>query len=126
VPESDGEAGVAMRQKGGLRFTRKTKVLIDFLLELIVYDSDKLQSVAEISKRINVHRNYVDPLLEPLKKAGYVSTTNGGNCRFTANPEKITLLKIMEMVDGSVSIQTMFSQDTPGSKKNAQSFPDMA
>jgi Rrf2 family protein len=118
IPESKGETGMAMRQQTGLRFTRKTKIVVDFLLELIVYASDDLQSIVEISKRINVHRNYADRLLEPLKKAGYISTTNGGDCRFLADPKKITLLEIVEMVDGAVSLQAMFKQDTHDYKKS--------
>ena len=102
-----------MRQQGGMRFTRKAKILIDFLIELIMNDHNGSGSVAAISKKIKVHRNYIGRLLTPLKVAGYISTSTSGICRFIANPEEVTVLQIVKLVDGSASIHALFQPSNP-------------
>lgn len=98
-----------MQEQGGLRFTRKTKIIINFLIEILLHDANTSMSVVTISKKIDVHRNYLGSLLTPLKKAGYISTSHKGECRFIANPSTITVLQIVELIDGPVSIHTMFA-----------------
>ena len=115
---------MAIKQSGGLRFTHKTKIMIDFLIELLLCDNTNSASVVTISKKLNVHRNYLGRLLDPLKKAGVVSTNYSGGCRFIANPEKITVLQILELVDGPASLHSMFTIKQ-GHPKTPSNFPEL-
>lgn len=109
---------MATRCPDGFRITRKTKIVLEFLIELILHGT----ASSKASKKINVHRNYIGRLLPPLKKAGYITTNTGGGCHFIGNPDEITVLKIVELTEGSISIRALFNQDNL-STKSQRHFP---
>lgn len=62
--------------------------------------------IHEISGRQDVSEYYLQQILSTLSKANLVNSTAGSHGGFSlaASPEKITLLEILEVLEGSLSL----------------------
>lgn len=69
------------------------------------YNTGPVQ-LGDISKRQDISVKYLEQILIPLKKAGYVSTVRGpkGGFMLAKAPEKITMAEIVELLEGTMGL----------------------
>jgi Rrf2 family protein len=75
-------------------------------------------SLAEIARRESMPLAYLEQLVAPLRRAGVVEGTRGlhGGYRLARPPEKVTVLEIVELMEGPVAPVGCLAEDyQPGS-----------
>ena len=74
------------------------RLMVDLALH---YNQGPVQ-LSEISKRQDISVKYLEQILIPLKKAGYVVTVRGpkGGYMLADPPEEITMAQIVELLEG--------------------------
>lgn len=62
--------------------------------------------VPEISKQRDIPKSFLSKILQKLARAGIVESTRGirGGFRLTRHPSEITLLEVVEAVEGNVAM----------------------
>lgn len=87
-----------------MRITRKA----DYSVRTVLFLSkeNKRASVKEISKEMRIPENLLAKILQVLAKNKIVISRRGINGGFELNrrPERITLLEIIELIDGTLAI----------------------
>ncbi len=73
------------------------------MVDLAVHYNKGPVQLGDISKRQDISVKYLEQILIPLKKAGYVSTVRGpkGGFLLAKAPEKITMAEIVELLEGN-------------------------
>lgn len=76
------------------------------MLDLALYGGDAPRIVSDICKSQNLTIKYAGRLLLKLREAGIVSSVRGvqGGYVLKRKPEHITLLEIIEIMEGNISI----------------------
>ena len=98
-----------MKDDGGFKFTAKSKVMLTFLTYLALFgDEEKPISLSAICKAVGYSTAYVGRLLTPLRNAGYIAPVNGVNGGYIlkTRPQDITLLDVVDTVEGSANLCT--------------------
>ncbi len=104
-----------------MKLSRRT----DYALRAITYLSVRQEnghcSIAEISRMEKIPREFSAKVLKELCRAGFIRSQLGpkGGYRLTRSPEDLTVLEIMEALDGPVAINECLSEPslcgrTPG------------
>jgi Rrf2 family protein len=80
------------------------KIIVD-LAEIYLADSGVHANVRSIAKRQGLSENYIEQLVAPLKKAGYVTSVRGakGGYLLAKPPEGITVGEILRLLEGSLA-----------------------
>ncbi|NOX20179.1 MAG: Rrf2 family transcriptional regulator [Nitrospirae bacterium] len=88
-----------------MQITRETDYAIRCILYLAGKDGNSAV-VGEISRDQAVPRTFAAKIMQKLHKAGLVVSTRGVKGGYTLNrtPEEITLLEIVEAIEGPISI----------------------
>ena len=75
------------------------------LLELAKNYDSGLLSTQEISTRQGIPIKYLEQIFIPLKKASIIQSTRGptGGYRLAMPPQELTLLRAVEVLEGSIS-----------------------
>ncbi|MHC4271048.1 MAG: RrF2 family transcriptional regulator [Planctomycetota bacterium] len=82
----------------------------DYALRAVVYIAaygiDRFVPAAEISREQNIPLYYISKILQSLTRANVVITTPGrrGGAKLQKNPDKISVLEVIEAIDGSVTV----------------------
>lgn len=80
---------------------------------LILYHLAKRQkqlTATELAKTLSSPINHLYKLVQALAKGGYVKTSQGkaGGIRLAKSPQKITLLEIVELLEGPIRVSNCF------------------
>jgi len=69
------------------------------------YDEGPVQ-IGDIAKRVDVSVKYLEQLIIPLKKAGYVESIRGpkGGHMLTKSPNEITIGEIVGLLEGGINL----------------------
>jgi Rrf2 family transcriptional regulator, iron-sulfur cluster assembly transcription factor len=93
-------------QSGGfvLRLTQKSKYAVRALVELALNEDDAPLGVAEIARRQRIPDRFLEQILGELRRADILESQRGahGGYRFAMPTEEITVLDIVEILDGEV------------------------
>lgn len=89
-----------------MELTRKTEYAIAVLLELASLDSSQPIQSKEVAARRDIPENLVPQIMAMLSKKGWVAGTRGvgGGVKLVADPEQITVLDVIELVEGPMHI----------------------
>lgn len=76
------------------------------LLDLALHGGGGPVSLREVSERQAISAKYLDQILTQLRRAGFIRASRGsrGGFQITADPESLTLLDIMNAVEGRMAI----------------------
>ena len=76
------------------------------MTELARYYGKKTVSLASIAKKEKISQAYLERLIARLKKGHLVASTKGvkGGYRLIKNPKNISLLEIIECLDGPIVV----------------------
>jgi len=93
-------------QAGGyfLRLTQKSKYAVRALVALALDECDAPLGVAEIARRQHIPERFLEQIFGELRRADVLKSRRGahGGYRFAVPTEEITVLDIVEILDGEV------------------------
>ncbi len=97
-----------------MKLSTKTTYGVRAMCDLALHFGQGPISAADISKREDIPLNYLEQLLNRLKKIGLVLTIRGpkGGYALSKKPEKIKILEIIEALEDSITPVFCLSQET--------------
>lgn len=98
----------------GLKVSAKTRYGLRILLDIAAHSHDaEPRSMALISRDQQISVKFISRLVIPLRKAGLIRSMRGssGGFRLARSPEDITLLNIIEIMQGPLSILDCLTQN---------------
>ncbi|MBN1881368.1 MAG: RrF2 family transcriptional regulator [Deltaproteobacteria bacterium] len=89
-----------------MRLTTLSRYGTRALFDIAYYGQGEAVRASEISKRQNISLNYIGQIFLKLKRAGLIKSHRGrsGGYVLSAAPEEITLLAIIEAVEGPIAL----------------------
>jgi Rrf2 family protein len=87
-----------------LRLTQKSKYAVRALVELAVEGCETPLGVSEVARRQKIPERFLEQLFGELRRAKVLESRRGarGGFSFAMPPEEITVLDIVEILDGEV------------------------
>lgn len=75
-------------------------------MDLALHDGDNPRLMKEIAKSQQISEKYISRLILPLNEAGFIESMRGakGGLRLLKQPKEITLLDVVEAMEGAVSV----------------------
>ncbi|HHN64052.1 MAG TPA: Rrf2 family transcriptional regulator [Nitrospirae bacterium] len=88
-----------------VQITREADYAIRCILHLVGLDGG-MSTVRNIADRESIPRSFAAKIVQKLTKAGLVESVRGvkGGFRITRSPEEISLLDVIEAVEGPISM----------------------
>jgi Rrf2 family transcriptional regulator, iron-sulfur cluster assembly transcription factor len=88
----------------GLRLTQKSKYAVRALTELALDDCGNPLGVCEIARRQRIPERFLEQIFGELRRAKILESRRGarGGFCFAVPPEEVTVLDIVEILDGEV------------------------
>src|ERR671916_1084680 len=90
--------------RGNMRLTQKSKYATRALMELALDGCDSPLGVYEVARRQRIPERFLEQIFGDLRRAGMLESrrgAHGGFC-FSISPEEITVLDIVEILDGEI------------------------
>ena len=89
-----------------MKISTKGRYGLRILMDLALHQSDKPRLIRDIAKSQQISEKYISRLVIALRKAGMVRSVRGVNGGFhlAMKPEDITLLDVIEVMEGPLSI----------------------
>lgn len=89
-----------------MKISTKGRYGLRILLDLALNSGEAPRMIREIAKSQQISEKYISRLIIDLRKAGFVSSVRGiqGGYHLARRPEFITLLDVVEVMEGPVSI----------------------
>ena len=99
-----------------LKLSTKGKYGVKAMVDLAVNQGDTPVSIKSISKRQNISEYYLEQLFAPLWKADLIKSIRGaqGGYVLNKNPRELTVLEIMNVLEGPVEISDCLDNDLCG------------
>jgi Rrf2 family protein len=87
-----------------LRLTQKSKYAVRALMELALDDCGSPLGVCEVARRQRIPEKFLEQIFGELRRADILTSRRGahGGFYFAVPPEEITVLDIVEILDGEV------------------------
>ncbi len=87
-----------------MRLTQKSKYAVRALVELALNEKDCPLGVAQIARRQRIPERFLEQILGELRRANILESRRGahGGYRFAMPAEEISVLDIVEILDGEV------------------------
>ena len=87
-----------------MRLTQKSKYAVRALVELALNEGESPLGVAEIARRQRIPERFLEQIFGELRRASVLESRRGahGGYRFAIPPEEITVLDVVELLDGEV------------------------
>ncbi|MBA3791777.1 MAG: RrF2 family transcriptional regulator [Actinomycetota bacterium] len=87
-----------------MRLTQKSKYAVRALVELALNECASPLGVAEVARRQRIPERFLEQIFGDLRRANVIKSQRGahGGYRFAMPTEEITVLDIVEILDGEV------------------------
>lgn len=103
------------------------KMQTDYAIRILLYLSQVKSPVVarELSTNLGIAGNYLPKITQQLRRIGWVESTSGinGGFRLLVRPEGISLLDVMQEMEGNVYINRCLETDTYCSRNAATICP---
>jgi Rrf2 family protein len=88
-----------------MNVSAKSKYAVRALIELAQLNNDHPIPIADIASRRDIPLQFLEQLFSTLRKAGILNSHRGvrGGFSFNRLPEDVTVLDVVEVLDGSIS-----------------------
>jgi Rrf2 family protein len=88
-----------------MNISAKSKYAVRALVELAQHNGDQPVPIADISSRKDIPLQFLEQLFSSLRKAGILNSHRGvrGGFSFKRLPEDVSVLDVVEALDGSVA-----------------------
>ena len=104
-----------MKCLGGveLKLSTKGRYGVKAMLDLAVHYGTEPISIKSISERQGISEYYLEQLFAPLRRAGLIKSVRGAQGGYILNrkPIEITVLEIMDVLEGPVEISDCLDND---------------
>ena len=89
-----------------MKISTKGRYGLRILMDLALHESEKPRLIRDIAKSQQISEKYISRLVIALRKAGMIRSVRGVNGGFhiAMKPEDITLLDVIEVMEGPLSI----------------------
>ena len=89
-----------------MRLLTRSRYAVRAILDLAMNQDDKPVFIRQIAEREGLSERYLENLFLQLKRAGILESSKGrgGGFRLAKPPEEITILEIVEVVEGKISL----------------------
>ena len=89
-----------------MKISTKGRYGLRILMDLAIHQSEKPRLIRDIAKSQQISEKYISRLVIALRKAGMIRSIRGVNGGFhiAMKPEEITLLNVIEVMEGPLSI----------------------
>ena len=89
-----------------MKISTKGRYGLRILMDLAIHQSEKPRLIRDIAKSQQISEKYISRLVIALRKAGMIRSIRGVNGGFhiAMKPEDITLLDVIEVMEGPLSI----------------------
>ena len=89
-----------------MKISTKGRYGLRILMDLAIHQSEKPRLIRDIAKSQQISEKYISRLVIALRKAGMIRSIRGVNGGFhiAMKPEEITLLDVIEVMEGPLSI----------------------
>ena len=89
-----------------MKISTKGRYGLRILMDLALHQSEKPRLIRDIAKSQQISEKYISRLVIALRKAGMIRSVRGVNGGFhiAMKPEDITLLNVIEVMEGPLSI----------------------
>ena len=89
-----------------MKISTKGRYGLRILMDLAIHHSEKPRLIRDIAKSQQISEKYISRLVIALRKAGMIRSVRGVNGGFhiAMKPEDITLLDVIEVMEGPLSI----------------------
>ena len=87
-----------------MRLTKRSKYAVRALMELALEDCSSPLGVYEVARRQHIPERFLEQIFGDLRRAGILEShrgAHGGFCFFVP-PEEITVLDVVELLDGEI------------------------
>ena len=87
-----------------MRLTKRSKYAVRALMELALGDCSSPLGVYEVARRQHIPERFLEQIFGDLRRAGILESrrgAHGGFC-FSVPPEEVTVLDIVEILDGEI------------------------
>lgn len=89
-----------------MKITAQARYALRILLDIAVHGGAGPRSIKEIAASQGISEKFISRIAVPLRRAGMVSTERGakGGLRLAKRPENVSLLAIVEAMDGPLAL----------------------
>ena len=89
-----------------MKISTKGRYGLRILIDLAAHDPEKPRLIRDIAQSQQISEKYISCLMIPLRRARLIRSIRGMNGGFhlAKDPKEITLLEILEAMEGSISI----------------------
>jgi|SRR3990172_3042527 len=89
-----------------MQITRQADYATRAILHLAQVEKDKLVATSDIAKEQNIPSSFLAKIISQLSIAGLLHTSRGahGGVKLARNPIDITLLEVVEAIDGPIQL----------------------
>ena len=89
-----------------MKISTKGRYGLRILMDLALHESEKPRLIRDIAKSQQISEKYISRLVIALRKGGMIRSIRGVNGGFylARKPEEITLLDVIEVMEGQLSI----------------------
>jgi Rrf2 family cysteine metabolism transcriptional repressor len=105
-----------------MKFSVKTEYGLRALIDLASQPTRKPVGAREIAARQDIPERFLEQQITALRKAGLVNSQRGagGGCSLARQPEAITVLDVVEALDGPVMNMDCISQNGSDCRQSAK------
>ena len=97
-----------------MKISTKGRYGLRILLDLALHDQDEPRLMKDIARSQQISEKYISRLILPLNEAGFITSFRGakGGLKLAKQPKEITLLEIVEAMEGRIAIvDCVFDKD---------------
>lgn len=88
-----------------MKISTKGRYALEAVLDLAVYSQGELESLNNISERLNISKNYLEQIFSILRKKEIVASVRGaqGGYRLARSAKEVTAGEVIRAVEGPLS-----------------------
>ena len=96
-----------------MKLSTRSRYGTRMLLDIAENSNGKPVSVSEVSKRLGVSVKYLEQLIRPLKRGGYLDSVRGpkGGHMLTKDPSEITVGEVVRLLEGGINLTDCVGDD---------------
>ena len=97
-----------------MKISTKGRYGLRILLDLALHGQDAPRLMKDIARSQQISEKYISRLILPLNEAGFITSFRGakGGLKLAKQPKEITLLEIVEAMEGRIAIvDCVFDKD---------------
>ena len=96
-----------------MKISTKGRYALRIMLDLALHNSGELVPLKDIAKRQGITLKYMEQIISPLSKAGFVQSLRGssGGYRLSRQPSEYTVGSILRVLEGPLAPTGCLSQE---------------